>query len=42
MLIRALGITDAKLNGMAKTDKWDDDMAVKLLMLDFPDVPKKT
>jgi hypothetical protein len=41
MLIRALEITDAKLNDLAKTDKWDDDMAVKLMMLDFPDVPNK-
>jgi hypothetical protein len=36
MLTKALGITDAKLNGMANTDKWDDDMAVKLMMLDVP------
>ena len=41
MLIRALDITDVKLNDLAKTDKWDDDMAVKLMMLDFPDVPDK-
>jgi hypothetical protein len=42
MLTKALGIDEGKLNGMANADKWEDDMAVKLLMLDFPDVPKKT
>jgi hypothetical protein len=41
MLIRALDITDVKLNDLSKTDKWDDEMAVKLMMLDFPDVPDK-
>jgi hypothetical protein len=41
MLTRALNITETKLNDMAKTDKWDDEMAVRLMMLDFPDVPDK-
>ena len=41
MLTKALGITDTELKDLAKTDKWGDDMAVKLMMLDFPDVPNK-
>jgi antitoxin component HigA of HigAB toxin-antitoxin module len=42
ILTQALNITETELNGMAKTDKWENEIAVKLMMLDFPDVPKKT
>ena len=41
MLTKALGITETKLNAMANKEKWDEDIALRLMMLDFPDVPNK-